>query len=221
VAKPSDYWRLNSELTVREAALLILNKEPGDHSGYGAKGLPSEYTAISKAILSGLRETHYSAADLIGEVVFDQDGNPSDYCSIVLVESLVSWLESKHVKSGFFFPDLVDGEPDYLNPNHPNYSAKLAAAVNVWIAVTSDKRYADNGKSPKANIENWLTASAERFGLVSEDGEINNTAIKEQISKVVNLRVKGGSPATPTSEPTPTGVEPDPIDFDDDSDIPF
>ena len=116
----------------------------------------------------------------------------------VMVDDLRVWLRGRGFTTGFFFPESKPG-PEYLNPEHPNYANKLAAAVQAWIAVTSEPRYQNNGKSVKQNLENWLTANAEDLSLVNADGEINKHAIEEQISKVANWQEKGGAPKTPGS----------------------
>lgn len=212
--KAIDYWRLCDQLSVRQAALLVMGEDPGDYMRHHEVEKP--YDAIVQAMNMALVAR---PSVLKGEPVHNEYGFDAIE-SLVDVASLKQWLLEKGIRTGFFFPDGAEN-PDYLNIDHPLYSPKLAAAVSAWVAVTGDKRYINNGKSPKANIENWLTANAEKFGLVSEDGEINNTAIKDQISKVVNWSLRGGSPTTPISEPAPLTVEPDPVNFDDDSEIPF
>tara|TARA_R110002049_G_scaffold291383_2_gene475304 strand:- start:18017 stop:18685 length:669 start_codon:yes stop_codon:yes gene_type:complete len=201
--KTIDYWRLCDELTVREAALLLMGIDPSDmDNNTETRSLPKPYMAISRAIFIGLKGSLTGTQEILGELVNYTNGLPSDRSSTVRVSSFKEWLGGKGVKTGFFFPDSFD-EPDYLNPDHPCYSPKLAAAVNAWLAVTQDKRYINNGKSPKSNIETWLTANAQNFGLVGEDGGINNTAIKDQIAKVANFQPKGGSPAIPVTQPAP------------------
>ena len=80
--------------------------------------------------------------------------------------------------------------PEYLNEKSPCYSPKLAAAVNVWLAVHSDDKYHANGKTVKQNIEQYLEEHAEEYGLTK-------TAQRE-IAKVVNWEPKGGAPKTPS-----------------------
>lgn len=211
--KPIDYWRLCERLSVRQAAILIMGKDPADYAYHDVVEKP--YDALVQAI-----EHAISVEAIEGMVIIPNEFGSDPNESWIVIDSLKSWLNAKGINTGFFFPKAED-TPHYLDSDNPSYSPKLAAAVSAWTAVTSEKRYTNNGKSPKANIENWLTANAEKFGLVSEDGEINNTAIKDQISKVVNWRIKGGSPATPVYEPAPPPVEPAPVSFEDDSDIPF
>lgn len=79
----------------------------------------------------------------------------------------------------------------YLDPNHPRFSAKLAAAVRAWEAVSES-----NGKSIKAELESWLLQHASELGLVKSSGEINQLGI-EEVAKVANWQVTGGAPKTP------------------------
>lgn len=79
----------------------------------------------------------------------------------------------------------------YLDPAHPRFSAKLAAAVRAWEAVSES-----NGKSIKAELESWLLQHASELGLVKSSGEINQLGI-EEVAKVANWQVTGGAPKTP------------------------
>jgi hypothetical protein len=120
----------------------------------------------------------------------------------------------------FFSPGSI-AAPDYLNPDNTNYSPKLAAAVNAWLAVTSDSKYQDNGKSVKANVINWLTANAAQYSLERNDGSINSSAVNDQIAPVVNFDPKGGAPSTPEPKLSPLNREPTPPEDEDFGDIPF
>jgi len=90
--------------------------------------------------------------------------------------------------------DTQPKTPDYLNPEHPRYTTKLAAAVLAWQAAgkTPDKP----GKTPKQTIEEWLRAHVAELGLINPDGTPNATGISE-IAKVANWRPTGGVPKTP------------------------
>jgi hypothetical protein len=80
---------------------------------------------------------------------------------------------------------------DYLDPQHQRYSPKLAASINAWLAVTDE-----NGKHPKGALTDWLEENAAQFGLVKEDGTLNNVGIDE-CAKVANWKPGGGAPKTP------------------------
>lgn len=96
-----------------------------------------------------------------------------------------------------FFDEKSTQEEASLDKKHTCYPNKLSAAIAAWEAVTTDAKYKDNGKSPKANIIHWLTENAEQYGLVKSDGAINKNAIENQIAKVVNWDEGGGTPTTP------------------------
>lgn len=90
-------------------------------------------------------------------------------------------------------PTLTEtpGPPAYLDPEHPRYAPKLAAAVSAWLAVEGHA-----GMSPKAALEKWLNDNANAFGLVNEAGKPNATGI-EECAKVANWRMTGGASKTP------------------------
>lgn len=202
-----EYWRLCDELTVVQAALLVVGEfSPEAHAyveSWEAQNHPVGYGPAKSAIVTALKR-----GKIRGNIVpvYDRDinGNIIDAIadsvdakeSTVETFSLTIWLEDRGFKKGFFFPSSSKA-PDYLNPNNAHYAPKLAAAVRAWQAVQADSKYLNNGKSIKQNLESWLTAHAAEFDLVKDDGEINADAIKNQISKVANWQDKGGAPTTP------------------------
>lgn len=105
----------------------------------------------------------------------------------ILVEDLKTWLKSRGVKSGFFFPEDDPDVPEYLNKNHPRYSRKLAAAVNAWMEVTEARK-----SSPKEALKKWLIENGSQYGLINDDGNPIEAAI-EDIGKVANWNDKGGN----------------------------
>ncbi|WP_186193873.1 hypothetical protein [Burkholderia gladioli] len=125
-------------------------------------------------------------------------------------EDLRQWLSSRGVRSGFFFPE-VPPAPDYLDPNHPRFAPKLAAAVRAWLAMEDENLR--RGKGIIAALEGWLETRYKELGLVHERdqpgnnlkvGDLNRTAITEA-AKVANWRPAGGATSTPLSNPsTPT-----------------
>ncbi len=196
-----DYWRLCEELTVVQAALLVVGCNPSVDAGYceswSYQDRPEGYEAAKAAISTALRN-----GMIVGELVpiYETDINGNQCGAIeysidvavshVNVQSLCTWLSSRGFKRGFFFPNLVSLDPDYLDPSHPRYAPKLAAAVRAWLAVT------DSGKkSPKQALEKWLRINASIFGLVDDEGNPINQAI-EDCSKVANWKQTGGAPKT-------------------------
>lgn len=203
----NEYWKLADQLSVHDASCLIIGVDPentdeiftwgDDYSrldGNFAKS-PLGYMATKQAILAGLR------SKIIDGIYYqDSDINGNEWLDIsrcyVVVDSLKEWLKKKGIDSGFFFTEKKD-ELDYLNKNHPHYSAKLAAAISAWQAVSNDATYKNNGKTAKQNLINWLTSHAAEFNLIKEDGEININAIENQVSIVANWDTSGGAPKTP------------------------
>ncbi len=138
-----DYWRLCDQLDIVQAALLVCGHDPSIDQSYVEEWTPDNrppgYEAAKTAISNALRDGSIEGCwiPLIDEgigvnlaVQIDQTG------SRVEVESLRSWLADRGFHTGFFFPTTTDA-PDYLDPDHPRYAPKLAAAVIGWRAATN------------------------------------------------------------------------------------
>jgi hypothetical protein len=158
---------------------------------------PNGYEAVKQAITGALRKglikgtlEWQTEVDFNGNDIGDIVGVAEPDRSTVERSSLESWLIARNVRSGFFFPDVVD-TPDYLAPSNPRYAPKLAAAVSAWMAVTEP-----GAKSPKQALDKWLRENAATFGLTDDDGNPINNAI-EECSKVANWQPGGGVPKTP------------------------
>lgn len=194
-------WRLTDPLTVTQAAALIAGVDPNTvdwkksdrfyplfkEYGYGSTDIGREklheieiaFAALENAVNAGILETRHGKT-VTWETI------------TVTVADLKAWLESKGFRTGFFFPEAEKPKtPDYLNPNHPRYAPKLAAAVSAWMAVEDP-----GGKHPKQALEKWLREHAAKFGLTNEDGTLNETGIAE-VAKVANWQPSGGAPKTP------------------------
>jgi hypothetical protein len=117
--------------------------------------------------------------------------SPDWALTTVRVEDLRKWLSERGFRTGFFFPDAPNA-PDYLDPNHPRYAPKLAAAVRAWMAV--DVVVA--GKTAKQLLEKWLRENSAAYGLSDDDGKQNETGIN-QCAGVANWQPGGGAPKTP------------------------
>ncbi len=196
-----DYWRLCDELTVVQAALLLLGLDPGgadaNVENWSAENQPVGYmaarTAICNKLLSGrLEGTHIPLFD------YDINGNSMGAIeatvdvqrSKILVEDLRGWLKSRGFKTGFFFPEPLS-PTDYLDANNSRYAPKLAAAVKAWQAVTDA-----GNKHPKQALTKWLREHAAELSLSDEEGKPNETGI-EEIAKVANWQPGGGAPKVP------------------------
>jgi hypothetical protein len=202
--KGLDYWRLCDELSVIQAALLVVGQDPAEMQEYVDKSQPdsrpSGYDAAKTAISNSLRSGAIAGRILpINE--YDINGSISGAIvdsvdlvnSRVEVESLRIWLAERGFRSGFFFPEPSYSQ-DYLDPRHPRYAPKLAAAVHAWMAM--DNQSVIGGKSPKQALGKWLRAHATDFGMTDDDGKPNETGI-EEASKVANWQPTGGAPKTP------------------------
>jgi len=86
---------------------------------------------------------------------------------------------------------LATPVPAYLNPDHPRYAPKLAAAVAAWQAVGEPE-----GMTPVQAMTKWLEARVDDFGLRNKNGKPNRTGI-EECAKVANWKPEGGSANTP------------------------
>jgi hypothetical protein len=230
-------WRLCSELTIDEAAQLMIGVLPGEteaHYAVGSELLPNEsvrYTtelrSARQALLRALRskeikgepipntETNWRADSTRGITEYQEKEGEISLDSIVEVDSVKLWLEKRGVYPGFFFPQAPDysgneSKPNYLNPNHPRYSPKLAAAIEAWQAIE------DSGRtSPKQKVKTWLKENAARFdGMTHKDGRVNARAVDE-VAKIVNWNTRGGAPKTPS------GVLPSQDSDPEVDDIPF
>lgn len=201
-----DYWRLCDELSIDEAAHLLIGTDPNEVEAQAAacrEMLPNtqaryvmDLGAAIQAISVALRRGVINGKMVTDHVPFDDDDHiPVDaildiYKSRVEVESLRNWLTSRGITTGFFFPAGTDA-PDYLDPNNPRYAPKLAAAVRAWQSVADT-----GGKTAKQALDKWLEGNAALFGLTKDDGSLNRQGI-EDVAKVANWQLSGGAPKTP------------------------
>lgn len=201
-----DYWRLCDDMSIVQAALLLIGRDPSDESAVEEWQIwerPSGYeaakTAIRNAVLKGKIEAMVipSTRQVVYHHGFDKevetekvDGTVDVQLTQVSVESLRAWLADRGVTTGFFMQGGHSG-PGYLDPNHPRYAPKLAAAVRAWIEVEDPQ-----GKSPKAALIKWLREHAREFGLSDDEGKPNEQGI-DDCAKVANWQPGGGAPKTP------------------------
>ncbi|MBM3366470.1 MAG: hypothetical protein FJ167_12400 [Gammaproteobacteria bacterium] len=196
-----DYWRLCDELSIIQAALLLVESDPSGENGYAENWQmhqrPHGYEAAKTAITNAFRRGAIKGR-LIPNYEYDINGNQCGAIddSINLVESRVEvkslreWLETRGIRTGFFFPTATIA-PDYLNPKNPRYAPKLAAAVRAWQSVIDA-----GGKHPKQALAKWLREHAAEFGMTDDEGKPNETGI-EEAAKVANWQPGGGAPKTP------------------------
>jgi hypothetical protein len=192
----SDAWKLCERLSIVQASLLISGCEPSSFQDCSILQLESNVThflAVKTALLSAIEQRedfgklHHHYSDGV-------QGAINLYSSYVDVDQLKGFLSEKGMRDGFFFADAAK-QADYLDPSHPRYAPKLAAAVGAWEAIDDVSKL--GGKSPKKALEKWLRENAADFGLTSEeDGVVNESAI-ESIARISNWQPQGGAPATP------------------------
>ncbi|MBP0579587.1 hypothetical protein J8I29_09735 [Labrys sp. LIt4] len=233
-----DLWRLCDALTVVQAALLIIGQDPSEDGleelveEWEAYRQPTRYRTAKIALEHAIRRYELDANIVyIGEPEKKFNGHQREVDFIIFsrttieVSDLRSWLFSKGFTTGFFFPDRRQ-EADYLDPDHPRFAPKLAAAVHAWQAVENP-----GSKSPKSALEKWLRENAAKHRLTDADGNVNETGVLE-CAKVANWEPKGGAPKTPTQALIPAPlVKPSPrlavvakskfSSADMDDDIPF
>lgn len=195
-----DYWRLCDELSVKQAALLIAGCDPSEYEfveDWKLEQRPVGYDAAKHALFRALKRGRIDG-DLVPISDYDINGNPIGGIdgtieldrSSVSVDSVREYLASRGFDSGFFLT-RTSTAPDYLDPKHPRYAPKLAAAVQAWMAVTNP-----NGKHPKQALTKWLREHASEFGLSDDEGKPNETGI-EETAKVANWQPQGGASKTP------------------------
>lgn len=205
-----DYWLLCDELSVSQAAHLIIGMVPGEVEAVGETGgeltskslveyrtnLDAAQTALLNAIIgnrlpANIRYEKNQNWDSIAECMVEVTSDEPDLDrTTVLVSDLKTWLWARGLRTGFFFPSSNEN-PDYLNPKDPRYSSKLAAAVRAWQEVSIP-----NGKTtPKQALMKWLREHAAEFGLSDDEGKPNETGI-EEVAKVANWNTGGGAPKT-------------------------
>jgi len=200
-----DYWRLCERLSVVQAALLIIGLEPNKYLNImtmSAHAHPENFNAVFSALSNAViskevkADIHVQKDKSVFEgyfrgYVLDE---PDWEKTIISVDDLRSWLKTRGVKKGFFFPQPIETQ-EYLDPSHKNYAPKLAAAIGAWQAINADPKLIV-GKTVKQALQKWLRQNANQFGLTKDDGNPNEQGI-EEIAKISNWDAKGGAPKTP------------------------
>jgi hypothetical protein len=115
---PLDYWRLCDELSVVQAALLIVGEDPSGLQWHVGRREPQDrprgYDATITALTNAIEGKRLGAT-----IVTDNDGDLVPQATKIGVEDLRDWLRSRGVTTGFFFPRPEVG-PDCLSRLHPN-----------------------------------------------------------------------------------------------------
>ena len=196
---PLNHWRLCDELSVIQAALLIVGADPSgsESSSNRSDGYEAAKTALMNAIIGKRLRANVAYDSVEGEDGEWTRGGLDWHQTTIIVEDLRAWLRLRGIRTGFFFPEPQD-DPDYLSKSHEDYSPKLAAAIQAWKVVSADPAMR-RGKTVKQALIIWLRQHANEYGLTKEDGNPNEKGI-EEVAKVANWETTGGAPKTATSE---------------------
>lgn len=205
----SPLWLLAEEYRVVDATLLILGLEPQGQADQIAfninteKTLPVGFDAAKNALSSALKTQAIEGNQVLEEEeVYNQGyrplpGSVDIYKSTVNRDSLILWLEERNFTDCYFFP--TSEKTGFRDPEHPRYSAKLAAVVEAWESFDPD---ASDSGTAKQRIAKWLRLNAGRYNLTSEDGSPSESVI-EELSKVANWATSGGAPRQTEDKPDP------------------
>lgn len=109
-------------------------------------------------------------------------------------EDLKDWLEKRGVFPTMLFPN--GKKDDYMNPQHDNYSPKLAVCVRAWEVAQNG---IPHGKTTKQFIIDWITEHGKEYGL-----EVTGKSNIEHLATIPNWDITGGkvrTNLTPHNEP--------------------
>jgi hypothetical protein len=197
-----DYWRLCDELSVVQAALLIVGKDPLKFQHRidttPPENRPAGYDAAKAALMNAINRKRLPAGIAERD---DTDSREVDWHrTVVAVEDTEQWLRSRGIGTGFFFPAPEAG-PDYLSAFHPNYSAKLAAAIEAWKAVSADDQLR-RGKTVKQALHIWLrmpmnSGSRRKTAILTNRGSRKWPKSPTGTRKVVLRKHPSNEPAPP------------------------
>jgi hypothetical protein len=232
-----DFWKLCSEYSIIQAALLICGALPDDLQ-YEVETYdnrrPAGYVAVRTALYNAVRTERIPAT----VVEYDRDesggaGSLNLHETLIAFYDLNRFLKAHGMVSTFFDRPVPDM---WMDSERARYPPKLEAAIKAWTAVTDDPARL-RGKSPKQALEAWLIEHAAELGLLNRKGEPNRNGI-EEICKVANWKPEGGATPTPSAsklespartliklpDPRPTGRSSGPresFSADLDDEIPF
>ena len=114
--EPLDYWRLCDELSVVQAALLIVGVDPSEFMNrveyMGLETRPEGYEAAKAAICGALRCNNvtgkiariHNSKTFRSEYIEDEDSINLEKTRLQ-VGSLKTWLAARGIKTGFFFAE--------------------------------------------------------------------------------------------------------------------
>src|SRR5262249_18042694 len=104
-----DYWRLCDELSVVQSALLIVGEDPSGMQDYIDQWQPENrtmgYNAAKAALMNAIKRKRIPASIVELENEFGPSYAPDWHQTTLSVEDLRTWLRSRGIKTGFFFPE--------------------------------------------------------------------------------------------------------------------
>lgn len=208
-----DYWKLCTDFTIVQAALLACGVAPEEMQWNVERMTEAQCPPGYIAIRTALRNALYSGRINSSKPSFtlNDDGEPTKYYDLesttISTEEIDRFLKSSGVICDFFDRPGLEGEHGPGGPSPMPF--KLSAALKAWSAVANDPVRL-RGRSPKQGLEQWLVENAGDLGLLNRHGQPNRTGI-EEICKVANWKPGGGATPTPTSMPSappPSSVRP-------------
>jgi hypothetical protein len=194
-----NHWLLCDELTIKQAALLMVDIDPDEAiwveewelhkrpSGYEAakqairvavntKKVNGRIVALQRPTMVDAKNWEVALVEIEGSVDIDR--------SMVEVVSLGNFLRERGVTSKFFSPPYPLAP---IKSHSPDYLEELRAAIEAFEAVHGDSS-ATKGRTPKQALLLWLEEN--KKGQLSENA-------RERIATVANWQPSGGAPKTP------------------------
>lgn len=106
----------------------------------------------------------------------------NSFTTTILRDDLKIWLEDRGVYPPQLFPFQKDKA--YLSDQHPHFSPKLAACVNVWQAAQDA---VIQGQTVKQWMQEWLSNNKEELGLGDRGAKVI-----DQLATISNWDTSGG-----------------------------
>ncbi len=206
----SEHWKLCTEFSIVQAAILIAGYDPEELDGHGeqtirahAPGYAAARTALFNAVRAGTLTPSHTDYDHEGDS-FHEKKTINPYGTTISAADLNAFLKAKGRRCEFF-ETASERAPAEFSLENWIYPPKLGAAIKAWSAVTADPT-ALRGKTPKQALRKWLNEHAAELDLLNNDGKPNSTGI-EEICKVANWKPEGGATPTPSPLPPPSDIE--------------
>jgi hypothetical protein len=182
----SNIWLIADEVTVKEAALLFVGTDPDSSAGKlcsmadsstWPQGLSAAIRAIGGGLLNNTIAGKLVPIQIYGanNEVFGAELNSVDADkSLVSVPSFIAWLGSKGIKTGYFFQTL-NSDSVGLDKSNPYYSSRLDLLLQAWRHLSANGH---GNRTPKQVIMKFMNEHAAQFGLTSDDGTPQVSAIE-------------------------------------------